>query len=184
MARRKNFTREEVLNKSVPLFWKKGFAETSVHDLEVATGVNKSGLYSEFANKEDLYLASLSHYLAERGRKDWLLQEPLGWANIELFLNQAEYYTPELRGCLLVYAIREIQLLSKEAQGILAQYHSEVRSKILANIQAVKPKGDPERLTDMVMLLFSGISITQNLRKKNEQSKVNVSDLIALLERL
>lgn len=184
MARTKNFTREEVLNKSVPLFWKKGFAETSVHDLEVATGVNKSGLYSEFANKEDLYLASLSHYLAERGRKDWLLEEPLGWANIEKFLKQAEYYTRDLRGCLLVYSIREIPGLSKEAQGILAKYHSEMRKNVLVNIQAVEPKGDPERITDMVMLLYSGVSLAQNLRKKNEQSKVTTSDLISLLKRL
>lgn len=180
----KNFTREDVLRKAVPLFWRKGFAETSLHDLEMATGVNKSGLYSEFANKEDLYLASLSHYLSDKGRKDWLLEEPLGWTNIEKFLQQAEFYKRDLRGCLLVYAIREVPGLSKEAQGILATYHSQMRRKVLANIKAVNPKGDPERLTDMVMLLFSGVALAQNLRKKNEQSKVTTTDLIGLLKRL
>src|SRR5437660_6090131 len=43
MGRRKLFTREDVLNKTIPVFWKHGLAETSVQDLERATGVRKSG---------------------------------------------------------------------------------------------------------------------------------------------
>src|SRR5271169_6172522 len=34
MGRRKLFTREDVLNKAIPVFWKHGLAETSVQDLE------------------------------------------------------------------------------------------------------------------------------------------------------
>jgi hypothetical protein len=48
MGRRKNFTREAVLEKALPVFWRVGFAEASLHELEQATGVNKSGLYAEF----------------------------------------------------------------------------------------------------------------------------------------
>jgi TetR/AcrR family transcriptional regulator, copper-responsive repressor len=42
-----------VLEKAIRVFWKRGFPDTSVQDLERATGVNKSGLYSEFRDKED-----------------------------------------------------------------------------------------------------------------------------------
>src|SRR5277367_5711371 len=56
MGRRKLFTRENVLNKTIPVFWKHGLAETSVQDLEQATGVRKSGLYAEFKAKEDLFV--------------------------------------------------------------------------------------------------------------------------------
>jgi hypothetical protein len=38
-----------------------GFADTSLQDLERATGVNKSGLYAEFQTKKDLFLACLRH---------------------------------------------------------------------------------------------------------------------------
>jgi AcrR family transcriptional regulator len=51
MGRPKNFSREGVLEKALPVFWKHGFADTSLQDLEKATGVNKSGLYVEFADK-------------------------------------------------------------------------------------------------------------------------------------
>src|SRR5271169_3415630 len=62
MGRRKLFTREDVLNKTIPVFWKHGLAETSVQDLEQATGVRKSGLYAEFKDKEDLFVASIRQY--------------------------------------------------------------------------------------------------------------------------
>jgi len=58
MGRPKNFSREEVLEKAMPVFWKHGFADTSLHELERATGVNKSGLYTEFRDKEDLFSSS------------------------------------------------------------------------------------------------------------------------------
>jgi hypothetical protein len=58
MGRPKNFNREGVLEKALPVFWRRGFADASLHQLEVATGVNKSGLYAEFKDKEDLFMQS------------------------------------------------------------------------------------------------------------------------------
>ncbi len=52
MGRRKLFTREDVLDKAISVFWKHGFAETSLQDLEEAMGVRKSGLYTEFRTKK------------------------------------------------------------------------------------------------------------------------------------
>ena len=51
MACPRNFSREGVLEKALPVFWKHGFADASLQELETATGVNKSGLYSEFSGK-------------------------------------------------------------------------------------------------------------------------------------
>src|SRR6202165_2605504 len=79
MGRPKNFSREGVLEKALPVFWKHGFADTSLQDLEKATGVNKSGLYTEFRDKEDLFVACLRHYLESQGKRGLLTKEPLGW---------------------------------------------------------------------------------------------------------
>jgi|SRR5215469_7596163 len=58
----RNINREEVLTKTIPVFWKRGFVDTKIEDLEEATGVNKSGLYSEFSSKE-IFVERLKHYL-------------------------------------------------------------------------------------------------------------------------
>jgi AcrR family transcriptional regulator len=48
-----------VLEKAMPVFWKHGFADTSLQQLERATGVNKSGLYTGFRDKEEPFVACL-----------------------------------------------------------------------------------------------------------------------------
>src|SRR5260370_36269820 len=82
MGRRKLFTREDVLNKTIPVFWKHGLAETSVQDLERATGVRKSGLYAEFQDKEDLFVASMRQYFDTLTARGDLTTQPFGWANV------------------------------------------------------------------------------------------------------
>ena len=52
MGRPKKFSRKGVLEKALPVFWRRGFADASLHELEQATGVNKSGLYSEFEDED------------------------------------------------------------------------------------------------------------------------------------
>jgi AcrR family transcriptional regulator len=57
VGRPESFRREEVLEKAMPVFWKYGFADTSLQELERATVVNESGLYTEFRGKDDLFVA-------------------------------------------------------------------------------------------------------------------------------
>jgi hypothetical protein len=70
MGRPKNFSREGVLEKTIPVLWKHGFADASLQDLERAAGAIKSGLYAEFKGKEDLILASSRHYFAPAVEKE------------------------------------------------------------------------------------------------------------------
>jgi hypothetical protein len=55
-------------------------------DLEQATIVNKSALYAEFENKDDLFIASLQRYLEVLRERGTLTKQPLGWGNVEAFL--------------------------------------------------------------------------------------------------
>ena len=102
MGRPKNFSREEVLEKAMPVFWKHGFADTSLQELERATGVNKSGIYTEFRDKEDLFVACLRHYLESQEKRGLLTREPLGWNNVETFLKNGPLNKGERQGCFSV----------------------------------------------------------------------------------
>ena len=119
MGRPKQFNREGVLDRAIPVFWKQGFANTTVQDLEQATGVNKSGLYTEFKDKEDLFLASLERYAQTRGA-EILTAQPLGWGNIERFLRLGFGCDDDQRGCFAVNSMRELAGLPAEAQEIIS----------------------------------------------------------------
>ncbi len=60
--RYKEFNRNAVLEKSIPLFWKNGFAATPISALVEITGVNRFSLYSEFENKEGILHNALDLY--------------------------------------------------------------------------------------------------------------------------
>ncbi|MFA6177132.1 MAG: helix-turn-helix domain-containing protein [Phycisphaerae bacterium] len=62
MARIREFDPDVALDKAMKVFWRKGYANTSIEDLVSATGVSRYGLYDEFENKHGLFLAALDRY--------------------------------------------------------------------------------------------------------------------------
>ncbi|MGD0443874.1 MAG: TetR/AcrR family transcriptional regulator [Edaphobacter sp.] len=166
MGRRKLFSREEVLAKAISVFWEKGFADTSVQDLERTTGVNKSGLYVEFKDKKDIFLESLRYYLETRGGDGILATEPKGWHNVERFLAVAQtcYVGGGRRGCFSVNSLRDIALLPPDAQQIIDKNTATLKRLLISNIKAELPGAtNAPLLADLVLTFFSGLCIEQNV---------------------
>src|ERR1700676_5771162 len=136
MGRPKNFIREGVLEKTLPVFWKYGFADTSLQELEKATGVNKSGLYAEFADKGDLYLESLRHYSRKRQEEAFLTTKPLGWKNIERFLKLAPYSLEGQKGWFAINSMNQFAVLPVAAQEIVSKSRALLKDLIVRNVAA------------------------------------------------
>ncbi len=51
---KKQTTKEKILDKSLKLFAKNGFADTSVRDIAKAVGLQQGALYNHFKNKDDI----------------------------------------------------------------------------------------------------------------------------------
>ena len=62
MARQKAFDKEEVLDKAMYLFWKKGYNGTSMQDLVDHLGISRSSMYDTFGGKYKLFMNALSRY--------------------------------------------------------------------------------------------------------------------------
>src|ERR1700686_5553010 len=127
MGRRRNFSREGVLEKALPVFWKHGFADASLQELEKATGVNKSGLYAEFAGKEELFLESLRFYLDRMPQLALLMVEPPGWDNIEQFLKLGPRNTEGQKGCFAISSMRELAILPPAGIGMLGHGRAQLK---------------------------------------------------------
>ena len=184
MGRPKSFSREEVLEKAMPVFWKHGFADTSLQDLEQATGVNKSGLYSEFRDKEDLFLACLRHYLERQGERGLLTKEPLGWKNIETFLRSGPLNKGEKQGCFAINSMREFAILPAEAYGAITENRTLVQHLLAMNIEAEKPTMAPSAIAEMVLSFFSGLCIERNLKSGKASSTRKIENFMTALRSL
>ena len=60
--RYKEFHKNTVLEKCIPLFWKNGFGACTISDIVRTTGVNRFSLYEEFNNKEGILHNALALY--------------------------------------------------------------------------------------------------------------------------
>jgi AcrR family transcriptional regulator len=164
MGRNKKFSREEVLQKALPLFWERGFADTGLQDLEKATGVNKSGLYAEFKNKDDLFLEALRYYGENHFASDILSAEPLGWNNIENLFKMSSTCKNNQKGCFAINSMRETAVLPDEAQKIINENKKKFKLALTKNIAAENTKMDPSSLAEIISTFFSGLAIEQNLK--------------------
>jgi TetR/AcrR family transcriptional regulator, copper-responsive repressor len=184
MGRPKNFSREEVLEKAMPVFWKHGFADTSLQELERATGVNKSGLYSEFRDKEDRFVACLRHYLESQEKRGFLTKEPLGWKNVETFLKNGPLNKGEQQGCFSVNSMREFAILPDEAYRVVTENRALLQRLLAMNIEAEKPRMAPSAIADMVLSFFSGLCIERNLKSGKASSTRKIEHFITALRTL
>ena len=87
MARIREFDPDEALEKALELFWRNGYAETTMRDVVAYTGVAHAGLYSAFGSKHELFKAALIHH--RNTTMAWLLRDletlDSGRAEVEQF---------------------------------------------------------------------------------------------------
>jgi AcrR family transcriptional regulator len=184
VARPRKFSREGVLEKALPVFWKHGFADASLQELEKATGVNKSGLYAEFSGKEELFLESLRFYLDRMPPLALLMVEPLGWNNIEQFLKLGPRNAEGQKGCFAISSMRELAILPPAAIEILGRSRVQLKQLIARNIEAAKPKLAADDLAGMVMTFYAGLSVEQNLKSSRATTGRKVDSLMRVLRGL
>jgi len=184
MGRPKNFSREQVLEKAMPVFWKHGFSDTSLQDLERATGWSKSGLYTEFRDKEDLFVACLRHYLESQEKRGFLTREPLGWKNVETFLKNGPLNKGEQQGCFSVNSMREFAILPDEANGVITENRTLLQRLLAMNIEAEESKMPPSAIAEMVLSFFSGLCIERNLKPGKTSPTRKIENFMTALRSL
>lgn len=62
MPREKQFEEEEVLQKAMLLFWKKGYHDTSLKALIAALGISNASIYNTFGGKRQLFDRAFARY--------------------------------------------------------------------------------------------------------------------------
>lgn len=183
MARPKNFSREGVLDKAIPVFWQRGFADTSLQDLEKATSVNKSGLYTEFRDKEDLFIASLRRYLDTLNAEATMSTQPLGWSNVEQFLKYS-YGCRGQKGCFSINSMREYAVLPPEARELMKNSLVLLKRLLLKNIQAEQSAMEPGVIADLVLTFFSGLCVEQNLQPSKAHITRKIENFMEMLRKM
>lgn len=186
MARPKNFSRNEVLDRVIPVFWRHGLTGTNVQQLELATGVNRSGLYAEFDSKEQLFVRALDHYLETATAQRYLDRDPPGWDNIKHFLLEAPFNNPGFKGCFLINTTRDVAGLPDEAVDLVRNFNTARLARIQRNVAAEVNPGDVDAASETVWSFLVGSCIEANLgldRKEHEEKVAKLLDMLRKIPR-
>lgn len=136
VGRPREFDREAALEAAMLLFWRKGFAATSMHDLCDAMGIRSPSLYAAFGGKEALYLEAVQRYVGVQGPKVWgkLAEGATARASIEGLLTAGTEILPKSRatpaGCMALLAA-----VGDEWPAAVARVMKKLRVEMLGNLR-------------------------------------------------
>jgi AcrR family transcriptional regulator len=137
IGRPREFDRGAALEAAMLLFWRKGFAMTSMNDLCEAMGIRSPSLYAAFGSKEALYLEAVDHYVRTVGPPVWdrLAEGTTARAGVESLLLAATESLPKSRaapaGCMAALAA-----VGDEWPATIANVVRKVRLKMLGNLRS------------------------------------------------
>lgn len=170
MARPRTFDPEVVLDQAVESFWARGYAGTSIADLEAATGLGRQCLYNTFGDKRALFLASLQRYQqrASRGPLAALAAPDAGLDALSSYLSSmVEFLTPsdERKACFLVNAALEFGEADTDVQSVCSGSADRVSQLIHSALENAVAHGELpsdthlENATELLTTQVYGLSV-------------------------
>jgi len=168
IGRPREFDRDAALEAAMLLFWRKGFAVTSMNDLCDAMGVRSPSLYAAFGSKEELYLEAIEHYVQTQGPPVWgkLAEGATARAGIENLLIAGTESLPKSRaipaGCMATLAA-----VGDEWPAAIARVIKKVRLEMLgmlrSRLETAVAKGELPASTDIDGLSRFYLSVFQGM---------------------
>jgi AcrR family transcriptional regulator len=105
-GRPRSFDRDRALAIAMDMFWRRGFAATSIADLCAALAIAPPSLYAAFGSKESLYEECISYYMSNVAPRIWdgFRKAATARAAVEAFLRDSANVLPAVNkpaGCMV-----------------------------------------------------------------------------------
>ena len=170
-GRPRQYDPERALAKAAEVFWKRGYAATSLDDLVAATGMNRPSLYAAFGDKRDIYLKTLARY-REQSRMigvEILADDPplriflkrFYQAAIDLYLAGGD----EARGCYSISTAPAQATTDPAVREFLAATIGNTDAFVAKQIAKARERGEvasqanPEALAQLVTAALHTIAV-------------------------
>lgn len=161
MARSSHETRERILSSAYSLFYREGFARSSMDAIAEAAKVTKRTLYNHFDSKDSLVTAVLEH------KHDYAISEIQRWANEsartpEAFLTsvftQFDRWTSRSKwiGSGFTRLTMELADMPGHPVRLAAHTHKQTVERWFAAELRERGARNPEELARQVVLLLEG----------------------------
>jgi len=192
MPRVKTFDENEVLTKAMNLFWKRGYAATSVQDLVTCLGINRASLYDTFGDKEQLFKKSFELYRTtnKEGLIQFFKSRPYvkeGFS--ELFQNaiQEAITDKDRKGCFVVNTTTELIPNDENLLEILESNKKDIEIIFYEYLKKGKESGqlittqNLKSVASLFYILYNGIRVVSKVSTDKKKLNDSVNVALALL---
>jgi AcrR family transcriptional regulator len=167
-GRPREFNPDEVLDRAVHVFWRRGFGATSLNELARELGIEKPSLYAAFGNKEQLFLKALDRYATgfEQRAIGALERAPSGKAGVATLLSAfaeqlSDPKTPA--GCLIANCAAECRETSETISRSLANFLGAMELALTKRLKRAQKEGEVPASEDVRSLARYFAAVTQGM---------------------
>ena len=193
MPRVKLFDENEVLTKAMNLFWKQGYAATSVQDLVNHLGINRASLYDTFGDKEQLFRKSFELYRKTNieGLKQFLgRHEDIREGFTKLFDNaiQEAVTDKDRKGCFVVNTTTELVPNDESITQVLEKNKIDFEDIFLEFLKKGREAGqfnttkDLRSIAALFYTLYNGLRVVSKVQPDKKKLTDTVKVALSLLD--
>ena len=192
MPRVKLFDENEVLSKAMHLFWKQGYAATSVQDLVNHLGINRASLYDTFGDKEQLFKRSFELYRKtniERLTQFFQNHPDVKEGFSKLFDTSIEeaIIDDDRKGCFVVNTTTEripndislLKVLECNKTDLETLFYNYLKKG--EENGGLKTNHDLKSLAALLYTLYNGIRVVSKVRPDKKELMTSVNVVLSLL---
>lgn len=160
-GRPRAFDTDEILERSVDVFWRHGFSRTTTRTLEQELGISQSSLYNAFGSKEMLFEQTVSRY-EERLAATVLSHLEIADPDRDSLLAFVDAVTAwigddEHRGCLVL----NLGLDTEDGGRRVTAYRTKLRALLSGAIGSfTDTEDDTEARTELLVAAVLGLNIS------------------------
>ncbi|MCB9453584.1 MAG: TetR/AcrR family transcriptional regulator [Anaerolineaceae bacterium] len=176
MARKREFDREQVIERAMLLFWAQGYEATSIRELKAVMEISSSSMYEVFGDKRGVFLAALARFCEiERARiAEMAAQAPTPQQFIvQLFASLEDIVQTQLRtysGSLVFNTMVEFGTRDADITGLMLAHYlhiAEIITEVLAHAQAagtIASQDSPLHLAYTILSTLQGVATVKSVK--------------------
>lgn len=181
MPRRPNYDRDDLIARAKDLFWQRGWAGTSLKDLEAELDMKPGSFYAAFGSKDALFALALEKYSNDGvARITALAQEHGALKALQIFptLMIANDEAPA-KACMLSKTLLELQAHAHPLAEQANQHLLKMEAQFAALFRQARDAGDIATNADPQLLACRYQSDLLGLRVTAERGGIAARDIAA-----
>lgn len=181
MPRKPNYDRNELINRSRDLFWRRGWAGTSLKDLEAELQMKPGSFYAAFGSKDALFQLAMEKYADDGIERIKKLAEKHGPIKAlqrfpEMAINNDD---APAKACMLSKTLLELQAHNHPLANEANQHLLKMESQFAELFLQAQASGDIDSTHDPLVLARRYQSDLLGLRVSAERKGVDAMAIAA-----